>query len=57
LAERRALARAEDVAMGGQNLFDERRAGARHTDNEDGRRVAICRPYPSVQACGTERFD
>ena len=43
LAERGALARAMNVAVGREDLFDERRAGARHADDEDGRRIAVRR--------------
>ena len=57
VAESFALARSEDVAVGGQNLFDERRARPWHTDNEDRRRVMVCGPHPLVQAGGAERFD
>ncbi len=51
LPERRPLAGAMRLRMGGQDLLAQRRAGARHADDEDRRRIGDCRARgPSANA-------
>ena len=47
LAERDALAGAVDLRVGGQDLLDQRRAGARHAHDEHRRGIVIAGPRPS----------